>query len=201
MQTRSLFFVVFLVVLLSVAAYGQGFQVDEKGRGIALDAKVQKLMDDADEAIAAAAPAREKALMKLKGAEKNLRQKIADKNISSVQLMAARMAYTNATIDCMAAYRLAGPAVHTATMAYFDNVNAVARSKRDISPSHYGEWQDKALAATVFLPGEANKKLVAETSAAIKAAQAREAEAFRQMQEDFERMQEVDREMRKKSNI
>ncbi len=200
MQTR-LFFVVFLVASLLGTAYGQGFQLDEQGRGIALDAKVQHLMDAADRAIDAAAPAREKARMQLKEAEKNLRNKIADKKMTSLQLMAARSTYAEAAMDCMAAYRIAGPAVHKAIMAYFDNVNAIARTKRDISPSNYGEWQNKADAATIFLLGEARKTLEAEADAAIKAAQKREAEAFRQMQEDFRKMQEADREMRKKSNI
>lgn len=201
MQTRSLFFVVFLVVLLAVAAYGQKFEVDAQGRGIALSAEVQRLMDAADKAIDAAAPAREKARMQLKEAEKNLRNKIADKKMTSLQLMAARSTYAEAAMDCMAAYRIAGPAVHKAIMAYFGNVNAIARTKRDISPSNYGEWQNKADAATIFLLGEARKTLEAEADAAIKAAQKREEEVFRQMQEDFERIQEADREMREKRII
>lgn len=199
MQTR-LFFVVFLAASLLGTAYAQKFDLDTQGRGIALTSEVQKLMDAADEAIAAAAPARAAAIEKVAEAEKNLRSLIKS-STSLVRLTDGKLAYLAAIIDSISAHRLAGPAFHKATMAYFDNVIAIKKAKLELSDDGYAKWQAAVLAATRYIPGEDHKKLLDETGAAITAARAREAERFRQMQEDFRKMQEADREMRKNNKI
>ncbi len=198
MQTR-LFFVVVLAVLLAMTAFGQKFELDSEGRGIALTPEVQRLMDEADQVIAQTAPARAEADKIMAEEEAALEVAVIDAKSSLLRLFKAKTNYMSAIGEMISSRQAAGSAIHKVAMAYFDNVIAISNKKKELAEDNYGEWQENALTAKKF--AIINHTLLEHSTKAIAVAREREAEQFRRFQEDFRRMQELDREMREKSKI
>ena len=187
---KKLSLLAFAAILAAMTANAQTtFTPDEKGEVSPVTPEVLTLMKQAEQIIAESASKFAEADKKVFESTGDLMRVIANKKASTTEILGAQTEYLVAVDAAMSARSSADGAVFKTTMAYFDNVIAITNAKFKLSKNSYGEWQKRTLAITRFPFPPETKILFDDAEKAIQAAKQREAEFFRQLEEDFNRME------------
>src|SRR3990167_3774048 len=176
-----------IIAIFMMAATAQTFTPNEKGEVDAITPEVRSLMQQVDKVITETAGDRLRADQKLKDALVKLRGVVENESSTFRMIAFAKFDALKATSGTFSARNALQTPTQKATLAYSDNVIAIAKAGFKLAPSNYREWQDKVLAITkeslAPIQSEDYKNLMERAEKAKESALKKDEEDFRWLKE------------------